>query len=100
MKILDNDPIFHAVFDNSDRFQIPGSYNYFETHTTYEKGPTGKEPHWRCIRDDKGRIVVAIFHNMDLGDGWENADVPKYLEKWTALAYRLGINYFMYDLTH
>jgi hypothetical protein len=99
-EIPDNDPIFHAIFDNDDRFQVPGSSNYFETHTTYEKGPTGKVPHWRCIRDDKGRIIVAICHNMDLGDGWENADEPKYQEKWTSLAYRVGINYFMYDLTH
>ena len=43
---------------------------------------------------------MAICHNMDLGDGWENADEPKYLAEWTALAYRVGINYFMYDLTH
>jgi hypothetical protein len=33
-----------------------------------------RDGHWRCIRDDKGRIVVAICHNMDLGDGWENLD--------------------------
>ncbi len=99
-EIPDNDPIFHAIFDNDDKFQVPGYYNYFETHTTYEKGQTGREPHWRCIRDPKGRIVVAICHNMDLGDGWENSDDPKYLEKWSSLAYRVGINYFMYDLTH
>ena len=22
-----------------------------ENHITYEKGPTGKQTHWRCIRD-------------------------------------------------
>jgi Domain of unknown function (DUF4159) len=94
------DPIFHTLYDLDDRFQVPGSYNYYETHTTYEKGPTGKEPHWRCIRDKQGRIIVAICHNMDLGDGWENSDDPKYEEKWASLAYRVGINYFVYDLTH
>lgn len=98
--IPDGDPIFHTLFDLNDRFQVPGYYNYFRTHHTYEKGPTGKEPHWRCIRDDKGRVMVAICHNMDLGDGWENSDDPKYLEKWSSLAYRVGMNYFVYDLTH
>jgi hypothetical protein len=99
-EIPSSDPIFHTLYDLDDRFQVPGSSNYFETHTTYEKGPTGKVPHWRCIRDDKGRIIVAICHNMDLGDGWENSDDPKYAEKWASLAYRVGMNYFVYDLTH
>jgi Domain of unknown function (DUF4159) len=57
-------------------------------------------PHWRCIRDDKGRIIVAICHNMDLGDAWEWSDDPKYSEKWASLAYRIAVNYFVYDLTH
>ena len=69
--IPNNDPIFHLLYNLGDRFQVPGSANWFENHITYEKGPTGRQPHWRCIRDDKGRIMVAICHNMDLGDGWE-----------------------------
>jgi len=94
------DPIFHTLWDLDDRFQVPGSANFFDTGLTYEAGDTGKVPHWRCIRDDKGRVMVAICHNMDLGDGWENSDDPKYSEKWSNLAYRVGINYFVYDLTH
>jgi hypothetical protein len=93
------DPIFHTIFDLDERFQVPGA-QYLETGLTYEKGPSGKVPHWRCIRDDKGRIVVAICHNMDLGDAWEHADNPRYPEKWTSLAYRIATNYFIYDLTH
>jgi Domain of unknown function (DUF4159) len=98
--IPDKDPIFHTLWDLDDRFQVPGSANVWETGLTYEAGESGKTPHWRCIRDDKGRVMVAICHNMDLGDGWENSDDPKYSEKWSNLAYRVGINYFVYDLTH
>ncbi|PYT18211.1 MAG: hypothetical protein DMG59_05080 [Acidobacteria bacterium] len=97
--IPDKDPIFHTLYDLDERFQVPGAL-YFETGLTYEKGESGKVPHWRCIRDDKGRIVVAICHNMDLGDAWEWSDDPKYLEKWASLAYRIAMNYFIYDLTH
>src|SRR5689334_16887591 len=97
--IPNNDPIFHTISDLTERFQVPGA-QYFETGITYEKGPTGKEPHWRCVRDDKGRIVVAIFHNMDLGDAWEVSDEPRYPEKWASLAYRIAVNYFIYDLSH
>lgn len=97
--IPDNDPIFHTIYDLNDRFQVPGA-QYFETGITYEKGPTGKVPHWRCIRDSKGRIVVAICHNMDLGDAWEVSDEPRYPEKWASLAYRIAMDYFIYDLSH
>src|SRR6185312_3389918 len=77
----DNDPIFHTIYDLSERFQVPGA-QYFETGRTYEKGPSGKVAHWRGIRDDKGRVIVAICHNMDLGDAWAHSDEPEYLEKW------------------
>ena len=97
--IPDNDPIFHTIYDLNDRFQVPGA-QYFDTRITYEKGPTGMTPHWRCIRDAKGRIVVAICHNMDLGDAWEVSDEPRYPEKWASLAYRIAMNYFIYDLSH
>jgi hypothetical protein len=97
--IPDDDPIFHTMYDLQDRFQVPGA-QVFETGITYEKGQSGKVPHWRCIRDDKGRVMVAICHNMDLGDAWEHSDEARYLEKWATLAYRIGMNYFVYDLTH
>ena len=97
--IPDNDPIFHVLYDLQDRFQVPGE-QYLETGITYEKGPTGKTPHWRSIRDDHGRIMVAICHNMDLGDAWEWSDDPRYPEKWASLAYRIAMNYFVYDLSH
>ncbi|MEO8049388.1 MAG: DUF4159 domain-containing protein [Acidobacteriota bacterium] len=94
-----NDPIFHTIYDLQERFQVPGA-QFLETGLTYEDGDTGKEPHWRCIRDDKGRIMVAICHNMDLGDAWEHSDNPLYPEKYASLAYRIAMNYFIYDLTH
>jgi len=97
--IPDNDPIFHTLFDLQERFQVPGA-QFLESGLTYEDGETGKVPHWRCIRDDKGRIMVAICHNMDLGDAWEHADNPQYPEKYSSLAYRIAANYFVYDLTH
>ena len=90
------DPIFHTLYDLDERFQVPGA-QYFRSGRTYEHG--GVDPHWRAIYDDKGRIMVAICFNMDLGDAWEHADDPWYLEKWTSLAYRLAINYFVYDLS-
>ena len=67
---------------------------------TYEKGETGKVPHWRGIYDDHGRLMVAICHNMDLGDSWEHADNPEYPEKYSALGIRIALNYIIYSMTH
>jgi hypothetical protein len=95
--IDNNDPIFSVIYDLQERFQVPGAV-MFQTGQTYEYD--GVEPEWRAVRDDKGRIVVAICHNMDLGDAWEWADRPEYPEKYTSLAYRIGINYIVYAMTH
>jgi hypothetical protein len=92
------DPIFHILYDLDERFQVPGSWNWFDNKRTYEQD--GYHPEWRGIFDDKGRVMVAICHNMDLGDGWENSDDPRYPEKFAGFAYKVGLNYFIYDLTH
>jgi len=63
--IPDNDQIFHAFWDLDQRFQVPG-FQFVYSHRTYEKD--GYDPKWRAIYDDKGRVMVAICHNMDLGD--------------------------------
>ena len=43
---------------------------------------------------------MAINYNMDRGDTWEHADEPVYPEPMTAHAYRFGINYVIYAMTH
>jgi hypothetical protein len=93
----DKDPIFHTLYDLDQRFQVPG-WQFYRSGRTYEYD--GFEAKWRGIFDDKGRIMVAICHNMDLGDAWEWSDDPRYAEKWASLAYRIAMNYFIYDLTH
>jgi len=95
--IPNNDPVFHVLYDLDERVQIPGA-QYLESGRTYEKD--GFEAHWRGVYDDKGRLMVAICHNMDMGDAWEHSDNPEYPEKWASLAYRIAMNYFVYDLTH
>jgi hypothetical protein len=96
---LDNkDPIFHVIYDLDDRFQVPGAQYLFPPHSLHEYD--GFQARWRGIYDDHGRVIVAICHNMDLGDAWEWSDDPKYPEKFASLAYRIAVNYFMYDLTH
>jgi hypothetical protein len=95
--IPEDDEAFHVIYDLDHRIQIP-SRMIIWTGVTYERD--GYTPHWRGIYDDDGRLLVAINFNMDIGDAWEHADWPDYPEKMTALAYRFGINYLVYAMTH
>ena len=96
VELEDDDAIFHVVYDLSHRFQVSGYQVIWGQ--PYERG--GVVPHWRAIKDDHGRVVVAMCFNMDLGDAWEWADYPPYPEKYSSMAYRMGVNYVLYAMTH
>lgn len=96
--IPDNDPIFHTVYDVNDRLQVPGQAHLRLGYKA--NGPDSIGAHWRAIYDDKGRVMVAISYNSDLGDAWEWADDPYYPEKFSGFAIRLGVNYVTYAMTH
>lgn len=96
--IPDEHEIFHVLYDLDDRQQIPGR-NAVYNGVTWEH-PLGMPEHWRGIYDADGRILMAINFNMDLGDAWEHADDAFYPQPMTALAYRIGINYIIYSMTH
>jgi hypothetical protein len=91
------DAIFHTVYDLDDKYQVPGE-QFVRSHRTYEYD--GYEPHWRGIYDGKGRLVVAICNDMDLGDSWEHADNPQYPQNFSAMGIRIGVNYVIYAMTH
>jgi hypothetical protein len=79
------------------KMQIPGIFALMNGQT-YEQD--GVVPHWRGVFDDDGRLMIAINFNMDMGDAWEHADTPQYPQPMTALAYRFGVNYVLYAMTH
>jgi hypothetical protein len=97
----DADPLMRVVYEIKERTQIPGLRHL-------RRGPGGRTvvqpqpwpPQWQTITDEKGRILVAVNFNMDIGDAWEHADMPEYPEEMTSLAYRFGINYIVYSMTH
>jgi hypothetical protein len=97
VEIDSKDPIFHTVYDLDDRYQVPGEWA-LARGTTYRND--GSIAHWRGIYDDRGRIMVAICFNSDIGDSWEWADDPRYPEEYSALGIRIGVNYVLYAMTH
>lgn len=96
-EITVNDAIFETLYDINERTQIPG-LRPLRSGRTWESG--GNIPHWRGIRDDDGRVMIAINFNMDLGDAWEHADWSEYPQAYSALAYRFALNYVLYAMTH
>jgi hypothetical protein len=99
VEIEDTDAIFHTVYDINDRYQLPGAAHLRPGYKS-NNGITALGAHWRGIYDDKGRVMIAISYNSDLGDAWEWADDSKYPEKFSDLAIRLGVNYVVYAMTH
>lgn len=93
--IPESDPIFHTVYDLDDRYQIVGAEHLPQGHKL-----DGYVARWRGIYDDRGRIIVAICYNSDVGDSWEWADEPQYPEKYSALGVRIGVNYVVYAMSH
>jgi hypothetical protein len=103
VEIPNADPFFHALYDLDQRYQIPGweHLGMGYKRPLHATGPEdGKGAHWRAIYDDKGRIVVLITFNSDVGDAWEWADDARYPEWIADFAIRLGVNSIVYSMTH
>lgn len=95
--------IFHNVYDLNEKPQIP-SIGWAYDGRTYERreNDSGRDVHYRAIKDDHGRIMVLICHNTDLGDGWEReGENREYFQKFSVKqAYPMGINIVTYAMTH
>jgi hypothetical protein len=70
-------------------------------YESYER-EDAEQVNYRAIFDDKGRLMVMICHNTDLGDGWEREGEDEYYFREYAekKAYPMGINIIFYALTH
>jgi hypothetical protein len=91
--IPDNDMLMQILFSLDNRTQIPGQRHIYGQRM---QGP----PRWAGIYDDENRLMVAINFNIDMGDAWEHADDPGYPAPMTGTAYRFGVNYVIYAMTH
>ena len=95
VEIPAGDSLGRLVYNLQDRVQIPG-----RRHVYGGRVSMNGEPHWRGIYNDRGRLFAGFNFNMDMGDGWEHADDPEYPAEMTGQAYRLGVNYVVYAMTH
>lgn len=89
MPIDERHPIFHAFYDITELDVphpsvnvTPGYYAMFENN------------------DPSRRMIALANHNNDIAEYWEWSAEGLYNPDPTSNAYRLGVNYFVYALTH
>ncbi len=93
----DDSAIFHTVYDLDERYQV-ASMGSVSRGVSFKCSPCPDK--WRGILDDRGRILVAMTFQSDVGDSWEWADSPTYPAEYAALGIRIGVNYIIYSMTH
>lgn len=82
-------PIYHVFFD-IDRLNLPHpSENVVPGYyAVYENNDRG------------GRMMALVNHNADIAEYWEWSGTGYFAVNMTNDAYKLGVNYFVYALTH
>ncbi len=82
-------PIFHSFFD-INRLDVP--------HPSMNVTPA----FWAMFEgnDPTKRMLALANHNSDIAEYWEWSAEGLYAEDHTGDAYRMGIDYFIYAMTH
>jgi hypothetical protein len=91
-------PLLSAFYEIGEIVQVPNVQQGALGGPTWEKD--GYEPALKGIVDEKGRLMVVINWNTDLGDAWEWAENPYYPLKYSNYAYQIGINMIVYGMSH
>jgi len=82
-----NHPIFNCFYDISNLFPPPPYNEYLQ-------------PVYLGMTDDQGRLMMVVDYNNDISEYWEWSDNPYLPIELTNEAYKYGVNYVMYALTH
>jgi hypothetical protein len=89
VKIDENHSIFHSFYQFS-KIDVP--------HPSVNVTPG----YWAMYEnnDPSGRMIALANHNNDIAEYWEWSAEGLYSQDRTGDAYRLGVNYYVYAMTH
>ena len=100
-------PIMNQVYRVAEVPQIPNIGFWYNTNgQTSERGEDSREAHFRGIEDKKGHLIAVMTHNTDIAETWESEAFDtvnatgEYFFKFSSTGYAIGINIFIYALTH
>lgn len=100
VKLDTSHPIFHSFFDVQEILQVPGRSVTWNYNSGFYLDDPDFPPSVHGILDDDGRVMLVANFNTDLGDGWEHTFYEPYPTRYVNEAYKLGINYIIYSLSH
>ncbi|HKX27975.1 MAG TPA: DUF4159 domain-containing protein [Blastocatellia bacterium] len=86
-------PVFNCFFSIKSLDLKPiygGGYVTMETQV----------PEFWGLEDETGRLMMAVNYNYDMSDYWQFSDNPFRPIEETNDAYKFGVNYIIYALTH
>ena len=77
-------------------------FNSFFEIKNFEFGAYGRPTYYGLFEDNdpKKRMLAIAGHNQDLGEYWEFSDTGLMPVDLSNEAYKFGVNYFIYGLTH
>lgn len=77
-------------------------FNSFFQITKFDFGFYGQEYYYGLFEnnDPRKRLLAIAGHNQDLGEYWEYSDTGLVPIDLSNEAYKFGVNYFIYGLTH
>ena len=81
-------PIFHSFFEINSLDDVPGFYGVAEWHGIFEDN------------DPRKRLLAVANYNHDLGELWEFSDTGYFPVDLSNEAYKFGVNYVVYAMTH
>lgn len=81
-------PIFHSFFEIKSLEAMPGYYGEPEFYGIFEDN------------DPRKRLMAIANYNHDLGEHWEFSDTGYLPVDLSNEAYKFGVNYVVYGLTH
>lgn len=104
-------PIFNVPYKLPYKPQVPSEDSAHATkdltgpERTWEmeiKWEPPQPPDYRAFVDEKGRILMLVCLNTDLGDGWEEEGISQWFFETYAekLSYPMGINILFHTMTH
>lgn len=81
-------PIFHSFFEINSLDDVEGFYGEPEWHGIFEDN------------DPRKRLLAIANYNHDLGELWEFSDTGYMPVDLSNEAYKFGVNYVVYAMTH
>jgi len=92
----------HMMFSFDEIPQVT-SINFWRRSggTTSERGADSPHANFRMIADQRGRVMVLMTHNTDIGDSWEREGEDRdFFLQFSSNGYALGVNVVLYALSH